>query len=109
MHFEITCRALDHGPSLLMFRRFFQLARNDNWFTIEKTQAENALVTSQLGFSASWKDRFFLVSEEIVPFAMSWRKLDESLNKRIPTESEVDGVLLGKLRSSTPRLRAIPE
>ncbi|KAK1424790.1 hypothetical protein QVD17_20128 [Tagetes erecta] len=109
MHFEITCRALGHEPDLLVFRRFFQLAKNGNWFTIEKTQVENALVSSQIGLSASWKDRFFLVSDEIVPFAMPWRKPEDPLNEKVPSVDEVNEVLLEKLRSSASRLRTFPE
>ncbi|MFS7947016.1 hypothetical protein Hanom_Chr06g00543061 [Helianthus anomalus] len=37
MHFEILCCALSHEPSLVLFRRFFRLARNGDWYTIEKT------------------------------------------------------------------------
>jgi hypothetical protein len=109
MHFEISCRALGHEPSLAMFRRFFQLARNGNWFTIEKTQIEVGLISATVGLSSSWKDRFFFVSSDIIPFPACWRKPDESLNEKVPYEASLDQSLLSKLRVSTSRLRTFPE
>ncbi|MFS7908981.1 hypothetical protein Hanom_Chr01g00089461 [Helianthus anomalus] len=44
MFFEILCRALSYEPSLVMFRRFFSLFRNGDWYTIEKTQCEGLLL-----------------------------------------------------------------
>ncbi|MFS8017693.1 hypothetical protein Hanom_Chr15g01383431 [Helianthus anomalus] len=44
MQFEILCHALSYEPYFLMFRRFFRLARIGDWYTIEKTQCEAALL-----------------------------------------------------------------
>ncbi|KAF5777709.1 hypothetical protein HanXRQr2_Chr12g0538931 [Helianthus annuus] len=33
LHFEVLCRAAGYDPSLLLFRRFFHLAKNGDWFT----------------------------------------------------------------------------
>ncbi|MFS7934601.1 hypothetical protein Hanom_Chr05g00393491 [Helianthus anomalus] len=49
MHFEILCRALSYEPSLLMFHRFFSLAWNGDWYTIEKTQCEAPLLSTTVG------------------------------------------------------------
>ncbi|KAM0061622.1 hypothetical protein Hdeb2414_s0004g00138331 [Helianthus debilis subsp. tardiflorus] len=45
MHFEILCRDLTYEHSLLMFRCFFRLAWNSDWYTIEKTQCEAPLLS----------------------------------------------------------------
>ncbi|MFS7977704.1 hypothetical protein Hanom_Chr10g00907171 [Helianthus anomalus] len=60
MHFKILCRALSYEPSLLMFRRFFRLARNGDWFTIEKTQCEAPLLSAIVGHTYAWKISSFL-------------------------------------------------
>ncbi|MFS7975055.1 hypothetical protein Hanom_Chr10g00875981 [Helianthus anomalus] len=36
LHFEVLCRALGYDPSLLLFRRFFRLEKNDDWFTFDE-------------------------------------------------------------------------
>ncbi|KAJ0490051.1 hypothetical protein HanHA300_Chr12g0451001 [Helianthus annuus] len=48
MHFEILCHALIYEPSLLMFRCFFHLAQNDDWYSIEKTQCEAPLLSTTM-------------------------------------------------------------
>ncbi|MFS8026882.1 hypothetical protein Hanom_Chr16g01491881 [Helianthus anomalus] len=46
MHLEILCHALSYEPSLFLFRRFFRLTRNGDWYTIEKTQCEAPLLSA---------------------------------------------------------------
>ncbi|MFS8033116.1 hypothetical protein Hanom_Chr17g01565681 [Helianthus anomalus] len=67
-HFEILCRALSYEPSLIMFRCCFCLVRNGDWFTIEKRQCEAALITVTTGYTYAWKDRFFFIYENLLPF-----------------------------------------
>ncbi|KAJ0810379.1 hypothetical protein HanPI659440_Chr01g0026381 [Helianthus annuus] len=45
IHFEVLCRALGYDPNLLMFRRFFRLAKNGNWFTFERSQVDVCLIS----------------------------------------------------------------
>ncbi|KAF5822942.1 hypothetical protein HanRHA438_Chr01g0033471 [Helianthus annuus] len=62
LHFEVLCRALGYDPNLLMFRRFFRLAKNDDWFTFETSQIDVSLISSLVTTLESWKDRFFWAS-----------------------------------------------
>ncbi|KAJ0804730.1 hypothetical protein HanPI659440_Chr02g0041501 [Helianthus annuus] len=46
LHFEVLCRASGYDPSLLLFRRFFCLVKNGNWFTFETTKVDTCLISS---------------------------------------------------------------
>ncbi|KAJ0700778.1 hypothetical protein HanOQP8_Chr10g0371991 [Helianthus annuus] len=59
LHFEVLCRALGYDPSLLLFRRFFRLAKNGDWFTFETTKVDTCLISSMVTTLGSWKDTFF--------------------------------------------------
>src|ERR1044071_2915025 len=109
LHFEIVCRCLGHKPSLAMYRRFFRLAKNGNWFTIEKTQCEPALISSVIGIVSSWKDKFFFLNSDFLPFKTPRRSSDAPLNEKEPEPGTLDQVLLEKLRGFPTRLRTFPE
>ena len=58
LHFEALCRAIRYDPTLLMFRRFFRLAKNGDWFTFERSQIDISLISSVVATLGVWKDRF---------------------------------------------------
>ncbi|MFS7997680.1 hypothetical protein Hanom_Chr12g01144771 [Helianthus anomalus] len=90
LHFEILCRASRCDPTLLSFRRFFRLAKNGDWFTFETTQVDTCLISSMVSTLGVLKDRFFWVSEEIVPFKLVWRHPDAVLNEPKPSVFEIN-------------------
>ncbi|KAJ0793176.1 hypothetical protein HanOQP8_Chr01g0026721 [Helianthus annuus] len=104
LHFEVLCRTLCYDPNLLMFRRFFRLAKNGDWFTFETSQIDVSLISSLVTTLGSWKDRFFWVSESVVPFKMMWRHLDAVLNELESSESELNDGMLKALRACSSRL-----
>ncbi|MFS7905564.1 hypothetical protein Hanom_Chr01g00049161 [Helianthus anomalus] len=57
----------------------------------------------------SWKDRFFWVSESIVPFKMIWRHPNVVLNELEPSDSELDSWFLKSIRACPSRLHPFPE
>ncbi|KAM0046260.1 hypothetical protein Hdeb2414_s0009g00314051 [Helianthus debilis subsp. tardiflorus] len=57
----------------------------------------------------SWKDRFFWVSESIVPFKMVWRHPDAVLNELEPSDSELDSWFLKSISACPSRLRPFPK
>ncbi|KAF5807321.1 hypothetical protein HanRHA438_Chr05g0241551 [Helianthus annuus] len=95
LHFEVLCRALGYDPSLLLFRRFFRLAKNGDWFTFEATKVDTCL--------------FFWVSDSIIPFKMVWRRPDAVLNDPEPSESELNDAFLSAIRGCPSRVRPFPE
>ncbi|KAF5803417.1 hypothetical protein HanRHA438_Chr06g0280151 [Helianthus annuus] len=109
LHFESICRAAGYDSSLLSFRRFFRLAKNGDWFTFEKSQVDTCLISSMVTTLGSWKDRFFWVSESIIPFKMIWRHPDAVLNELEPSDSELDSWFLKSISACPSRLRPFPE
>ncbi|XP_035842045.1 uncharacterized protein LOC118488796 [Helianthus annuus] len=109
LHFEVLCRALGYDPSLLLFRRFFRLAKNGDWFTFENTKVDTCLVSSMVTTLGSWKNTFFWVSESIIPFKMVWRHPDAVLNDPEPSESELNDAFLSAIRGCPSRVRPFPE
>ncbi|KAJ0565922.1 hypothetical protein HanIR_Chr06g0267991 [Helianthus annuus] len=109
LHFEVLCRALGYDPSLLLFRRFFRLAKNGDWFTFETSKVDSCLISSMVTTLGTWKDHFFWVSDTIVPFKMVWRHPDAVLNDPEPSESELNDVFLKAIRECPSRVRPFPE
>ncbi|KAJ0577628.1 hypothetical protein HanIR_Chr05g0238231 [Helianthus annuus] len=87
LHFEVLCRALGYDPSLLLFRRFFRLAKNGDWFTFETSKVDSCLISSM----------------------MVWRHPDAVLNDPEPSESELNDVFLKAIRECPSRVRPFPE
>ncbi|MFS8018042.1 hypothetical protein Hanom_Chr15g01387491 [Helianthus anomalus] len=98
LHFEVLCCASRYDPTLLLFRRFFRLAKNGDWFAFETSQVDTCLVSSMVSSLGVWKDRFFWVSDEIVPFKLVWRHPDAVLNEHEPSALEINTRFLNTLR-----------
>ncbi|KAF5797802.1 hypothetical protein HanRHA438_Chr07g0295571 [Helianthus annuus] len=109
LHFQVLCRALGYDPTFLMFHRFFQLAKNGDWFTFETSQIDVSLISSLVTTLGSWKNRFFWVSKSVIPFKMVWRHPVAVLYELGPSISELDEGLLKALRGCPSQLRPFPE
>ncbi|KAJ0490069.1 hypothetical protein HanHA300_Chr12g0451211 [Helianthus annuus] len=108
LHFEVLCRALGYDPSLLLFRRFFRLAKNGDWFTFETSKVNTCLISSMVTTLDTWKDRFFWVSDSIIPFKMVWRHPDAVLNEPEPSDSDLNDAFLKAIRECPSRVRPFP-
>ncbi|KAJ0530100.1 hypothetical protein HanHA89_Chr10g0385711 [Helianthus annuus] len=84
LHFEVLCRALGYDPSLLLFRRFFRLAKNGNWFTFEASKVDSGLISSM-------------------------RHPDAVLNEPEPLASDLNDAFLKSIRECSSRVRPFPE
>ncbi|KAM0066662.1 hypothetical protein Hdeb2414_s0002g00051651 [Helianthus debilis subsp. tardiflorus] len=109
LHFEVLCRACGYDPTLLSFRRFFQLAKKGDWFTFETSKADICLVSSMVTTLGAWMDRFFWVSDEILPFKMVWRRPEAILNEPEPSASEINTHFFEIIRECPSRVRPFPE
>ncbi|KAJ0710661.1 hypothetical protein HanOQP8_Chr09g0314941 [Helianthus annuus] len=96
LHFEVLCRALGYDPTMLMFRWFFRLAKNGDWFTFEMSQIDVYLISS-------------LVTTLVIPFKMVWRHPNAVLSELEPFASELDEGMLEALRACPSRLLPFPE
>ncbi|KAJ0911961.1 hypothetical protein HanRHA438_Chr06g0268981 [Helianthus annuus] len=57
----------------------------------------------------TWKNRFFWVSDTIVPFKTVWRHPDAVLNEPEPLESDLNDAFLQCIRKCPARVRPFPE
>ncbi|KAM0031399.1 hypothetical protein Hdeb2414_s0017g00508351 [Helianthus debilis subsp. tardiflorus] len=107
LHFEVLCQASGYHPTLLSFRRFFRLAKNGEWLNFETSKVDTCLVSSMVTTLGCWKDRFFWVSESIVPFKMICRHPDAVLNEAEPSDSELNSCFLKAIRESFEVMSAL--
>ncbi|MFS8026840.1 hypothetical protein Hanom_Chr16g01491421 [Helianthus anomalus] len=93
-----------------MFRRFFQLARNGDRYTIEKTQCEAPLLSAIVGHTYAWKKQFFFISDRLLAFTIVPRKFfNKVLNEKEPEVHELERELLLRICAYRTKLRAYPE
>ncbi|MFS8017870.1 hypothetical protein Hanom_Chr15g01385521 [Helianthus anomalus] len=109
MHFEVLCRASGYDPTHLSFRRFFRSAKNGDWFTFKISQVDTSLVSSMVSCLGVWKDRFFWVSDEIIPFKLVWRHPDAVLNEPESSTLKINTRFLETLRECPSRVHTFPE
>ncbi|MFS7997236.1 hypothetical protein Hanom_Chr12g01139311 [Helianthus anomalus] len=88
--------------------RVFRLAKNGDWFTFETSRIDVSLISSLVTTLGSWKDRFFRVSESVVPFKMVLRHPDAVLNELEPSVSELDEGLLKALKGQSFTASSFP-
>ncbi|MFS7934939.1 hypothetical protein Hanom_Chr05g00397561 [Helianthus anomalus] len=100
---------LYYDPSLLLFRRFFRLAKIGDWFTFETSKVDTCLISCMVTTFAAWKDRFFWVLDSIVPFKMVWRHPDFVLNEPEPSESDLNDCFLTDIRQCPSRFWPFPK
>ncbi|MFS8021359.1 hypothetical protein Hanom_Chr16g01426511 [Helianthus anomalus] len=67
LHFEVVFRSARYDPSLLSFRRFFDVAKNGDWFIFKTSQRHPDDVLNELESSESELDCWFLKSIRACP------------------------------------------
>ncbi|MFS7970607.1 hypothetical protein Hanom_Chr09g00822901 [Helianthus anomalus] len=92
-----------------MFHRFLRLARNGDWYTIEKTHCEAPLLSATVGHTYAWNNQFFFISSRLLPFTVVPRKFSEVLNEKDPKVHELERELLLRIHAYRTKLRAYPE
>ncbi|GJS02958.1 hypothetical protein Tco_0319466 [Tanacetum coccineum] len=88
--FEMYCRALNITPTVPLFRVFYKLCKQGNWFSFQN-RVGKGLKPCIRGAPTSlkkWKDKFFLIDRRAAPIAMSWRHHDSSVADVLPGPSE---------------------
>ncbi|KAJ0840800.1 hypothetical protein HanPSC8_Chr14g0623151 [Helianthus annuus] len=91
------------------FAVFFRLAKNGDWFTFETSKVDSCLISSMVTTLGTWKNRFFWVSDTILPFKMVWRHPDAVLNEPEPLESDLNDAFLKAIRECPSRVHPFPE
>lgn len=90
------------GMSLqyLCFDDFFNMKRMVIGLSLKRLKVKSGWIAPNGGLHSSRKELSCL------PW---WRKVDDPLNEKIPSENDVDFVLLEKFRTSSSRLRTFME
>lgn len=98
--FEMYCRALGFEPTVLLFRVFYKLCKQGNWFSFQSRGGKNFRpclkeVKSSL---KKWKSQFFLVDRRAIPIPLVWRHLDSDVSDPTPLPESYDGDKVARLR-----------
>ena len=81
--FEIRCYSLDERPTVSLFRVFYRLCKQGNWFSFESRTGRRAIKCFKevLTGLKHWKSKFFLIDRRAIPDAMAWRHRDSKITE----------------------------
>ncbi|GJV67621.1 hypothetical protein Tco_1483130 [Tanacetum coccineum] len=108
--FEMYCRSLDITPTVSLFRVFYKLYKQGNWFSFQNMSGKNCKPCFKDAPTSlkKWKGKFFLVDRRDAPIAMAWRHHDSSVADPFPKPSEYNTLDVTKLREVVISLRRPP-
>ena len=83
---EVRCYSLDVTPTIPLFRVFYRLCKQGNWFCFESRTGKRAkkCFEEQLTRLKGWKDYFFLIDRRAIPYALPWRHKDSNNTDKFP-------------------------
>ncbi|GJS71425.1 hypothetical protein Tco_0704266 [Tanacetum coccineum] len=103
--FELYCRSLDIVPSVTLFRVFYKLSKQGDWFSFEKRASKDfrgKILNKTFSCMKKWKGRFFFIDRRAIPDAMCWRHHDSDISDPAPKDGfDEDDVI----RSTTSLLK----
>jgi hypothetical protein len=108
-HFEISCRAHGKSPSLSVFRKFYKLNHQGDWFTFECRRFEDQCYTTITSSLKKWKPFFFTLDDRCVPENMAWRNVDSKFDNSLPSDFAFDANLFELLKANKTEVRPLPE
>ncbi|GJV96072.1 hypothetical protein Tco_1547649 [Tanacetum coccineum] len=97
--FELYCRSLNIVPSVTLFRVFYKLSKQGDWFTFEKRAGKDfrgKILNETFSCMKKWKGRFFFIDRRAIPDAMCWRHHDSDISDPAPKDGfdEADVIAL---------------
>ncbi|GJZ17532.1 hypothetical protein Tco_0553655 [Tanacetum coccineum] len=87
--FELYCRSLHIVPSVNLFRVFYKIGKQGDWFTFEKRVGPGSggkILNETFSGLKGWKKRFFFLDRRAIPQAMAWRHHDSDIHDPLPTD-----------------------
>ncbi|GJZ66698.1 hypothetical protein Tco_0623394 [Tanacetum coccineum] len=87
--FELYCRSLHIVPSVNLFRVFYKIGKQGDWFTFERRvgPGSRGKILNETFFGLKgWKKRFFFLDRRAIPQAMAWRHHDSDIHDPLPTD-----------------------
>ncbi|KAI7747610.1 hypothetical protein M8C21_024605 [Ambrosia artemisiifolia] len=107
VHFEVVCRSLGGDPTIGLFRQFFHLTTAGDWYTVGEISKTKSMLSDTYSGLKGWKNRFFWMPNNVVPFGMPWHGSKDALNHK--QEDVFDGELYDKLLATRTPLQVFPE
>ncbi|GKB28139.1 hypothetical protein Tco_0867540 [Tanacetum coccineum] len=97
--FELYCRSLNIVPSVTLFRVFYKLSKQGDWFSFEKRAGKDfrgKILNETFSCMKKWKGRFFFIDRRAIPDAMCWRHHDSDISDPAPKDGfdEADVIAL---------------
>ncbi|GJS61691.1 hypothetical protein Tco_0656475 [Tanacetum coccineum] len=98
--FEMYCRALNVTPTVPLFRVFYKLYKQGNWFSFQSRVGKGCKPCFKDAPTSlkKWKDKFFLVDWRVAPIAIPWRHHDSSVADPLPKSREFNESDVERLR-----------
>ncbi|GJW87449.1 hypothetical protein Tco_0162789 [Tanacetum coccineum] len=87
--FELYCRSLHIVLSVNLFRVFYKIGKQGDWFTFEKRVGPGSggkILNETFSGLKGWKKRFFFLDRRAIPQAMAWRHHDSDIHDPLPTD-----------------------
>ncbi|GJZ07726.1 hypothetical protein Tco_0542009 [Tanacetum coccineum] len=88
--FEMYCRAMNITPTMPLFRVFYKLCKQCDWFSFQSRVGKNYKPCFKDAPTSlkKWQDKFFLVDWRAAPIAMPWRHHNSSMANPFPQSRE---------------------
>ncbi|GJV21453.1 hypothetical protein Tco_1370473 [Tanacetum coccineum] len=108
--FEMYGRSLDITPIVPLFRVFYKLCKQGNWFSFQNRAGKDCKPCLKDAPTSlkKWKDMFFLVDWRAAPIAMDLRHHDSSVAYPFPRLCEYNASDVARLREVVISLRWPP-
>ncbi|GJX70525.1 hypothetical protein Tco_0307696 [Tanacetum coccineum] len=87
--FELYCRSLHIVPSVNLFRVFYKIGKQGDWFTFERRVGPGSggkILNETFSGLKGWKKRFFFLDRRAIPQAMAWRHHDSDIHDPLQTD-----------------------
>lgn len=113
MTFEILFRALGFDASLNSWRHFYRLARNGDWFMVEKQSKVGDVELECFSFVPTslkkWKENFVWVDASLAPIARSWRSVTgKGFANPVPEATPIEKERIELLVNNKIHVRSYP-
>ncbi|MFS8027746.1 hypothetical protein Hanom_Chr16g01502341 [Helianthus anomalus] len=113
VHFVFSCAALAGEPSVPLFRRFYRLHPDNDWFTFEKRKDNISLPCYSFmptsTYPKEWKNRFIFVSPSLLSEPLSITDPVAAVKDGVPPFSGVEDALWRHMYEHSTRAFNFPE
>ena len=108
-NFELFCRALPIIPRVVLFRVFYTLCKQGDWFSFSRLRGAPQCFYERWSGLKEWKDRFFLIDRRAIPMAMPWRHRHSCVKFLAPNKGDYSDEDVRLLSESPITLRSPPQ